>query len=111
MQDDDWDLADIYDPETVAAVESHTGDADDADPPFSSRLSRWSREAALGMVLHGFALGLQEVLDPVEKNQIVIEVDADGQPHDLPVQLFLDPDSPRGSLCVVHRDRLVPPVV
>jgi hypothetical protein len=42
----------------------------------------------------------------------VIEVDDDGEPLDLPVQMFLDPDSPAGSLCIVHAsDNRKPPVV
>lgn len=70
----------------------------------------WSRSSLLGAVITGSALGLREVLDPPHEEQIVVEVDADGEPHDLPVRLLLDPDDPRGSLCVVRRDP-PPPVV
>ena len=48
----------------------------------------------MGMVLSGCALGLQEVLDPKSQRPIVVEVDAAGEPHDLPIQLILDPDDP-----------------
>jgi len=65
----------------------------------------------MGMVLTGFALGLQEVLDPEEQRPIVIEVDDEGRPLHLPIELFLDPDSPRGSLCLVHRDAFPTPVI
>lgn len=64
----------------------------------------------MGAVLTGMALGLQEVLEPKRDAAIVIEVDADGEPHDLPIRLMLDPDDPRGSLCIVRRDP-PPPVV
>ena len=62
------------------------------------------------MVLSGCALGLQEVLDPKAQRPIVIEVDSAGEPHDLPIQLILDPDDPSGSLCIVRRDP-PPPIV
>lgn len=79
--------------------------------PLPSRVVRWSRGSAAGAVLTGMALGLREVLDPRrDDDAIVIEVDADGEPHDLPVQLFLEPDDPAGSLCIVRRDP-PPPVV
>lgn len=65
----------------------------------------------MGAVLTGMALGLQEVFDPEEERQIVIEVDDEGLPGDLPVQVMLDPDSPSGTLCIVHREGVKPPVV
>ncbi len=116
------DLEDWYDdPVTVGRVE-RWGDrnsilhADDPDhvaeaPPFASRLNSWSRRTALGAVMQGMAVGLQEVFEPKEQATIVIEVDDDGLPHDLPVQLLLDPDSPEGSLAIVHRTGVKPPQV
>ena len=62
----------------------------------------------MGMVLSGCALGLQEVLDPKSQRPIVIEVDAAGEPHDLPIELILDPDDPSGSLCIIRRDPPAP---
>jgi hypothetical protein len=77
-----------------------------------TKVSEWRRRSALGAVLTGMALGLQEVFDPEEERSIEIEVDADGEPLDLPIQLYLDPDSPAGSLCIVHAsDNRKPPVV
>lgn len=113
---DDVDPAefdDLYDPDTLAALDAWSlpDDADDAGrAPLPSRLSTWSRSTAMGMVLSGYALGLQEVLDPKSQRPIVIEVDAAGEPHDLPIELILDPDDPSGSLCIVRRDP-PPPVV
>lgn len=99
-----------YDPETLAALDAWEPRPDDPDRPLPSRVVRWSRRSAMGAVLTGMALGLQEVLEPRKDSAIVIEVDADGEPHDLPIRLLLDPDDPRGSLCIVRRDP-PPPVV
>ena len=101
----------LYDPWTVAAVDGwQAPERDDGPPPLPSRLSTWSRSTAMGMVLSGCALGLQEVLDPKSRRPIVVEVDASGQPHDLPIELILDPDDPGGSLCIVRRDAPPPQV-
>ena len=114
MHDDDAFEA-IYDPETIAALDAWDGDAavpadPGAEPPLPSRVVAWSRGSALGAVMTGWALGLQEVLEPKRDAAIVIEVDAAGEPHDLPIRLILDPDDPSGSLCIVRRDP-PPPVV
>lgn len=102
--DDDRDLRATYDAATLAALDAW-GEAPEPDErPLPSRVVRWSRRSAMGAVLTGMALGLQEVLEPKRDSAIVIEVDADGEPHDLPIQLLLDPDDPRGSLCIVRRD-------
>lgn len=81
-----------------------------AADPLPSRVVKWSRRSAIGAVMTGMALGLQEVLEPKRDAAIVIEVDADGEPHDLPIRLMLDPDDPSGSLCFVRRDP-PPPLV
>ena len=98
------------DAEVLALLDAWEPPAYLAERPIPSRLVTWGRSSLLGAVLTGSALGLQEVLEPKRDEQIVIEVDADGEPHDLPVRLFLDPDDPSGSLCVVRRDP-PPPVV
>ena len=100
----------LYDASTLDALDSWE-QAPATEAPLPSRVSRWSRSTALGMVLTGFALGIQEVLDPEDERQIVIEVDDDGTAPHLPIQLFLDPDSPAGSLCVVRRDAIPSPAV
>lgn len=79
-------------------------------PPFFSRLAGWSRESMVGAAMAGWTRALEDLLLAEREEQIVIEVDADGEPHDLPIRLFLDPDDPSGSLCVVRRDP-PPPVV
>lgn len=116
MHDDDAFEA-IYDPDTIAALDAWdpvTGPVSfgghPPEAPLPSRVVAWSRGSVMGAVMTGWALGLQEVLEPKRDSAIVIEVDAAGDPHDLPIQLFLDPDDPSGSLCIVRRDP-PPPVV
>ena len=108
MDGDELDFDELYDPVTLAALDSWTPPD---PPPLPSRLSSWSRSTAMGLVLTGVALGIQEVLDPADQRPIVIEVDDRGEPAHLPVQLFLDPDSPAGSLCLVRRDHVPTPTV
>ncbi len=99
---------DRYDADELAAIEAGPTRRDQP----VTKVSQWRRRSALGAVLTGMALGLQEVFDPEDERSIVVEVDADGEPLDLPVQMFLDPDSPAGSLCIVHAsDNRKPPVV
>ena len=106
--DDTVPFEDRYDADELAAIEAGPRRA---GQPVTS-VSQWRRRSALGAVLTGMALGLQEVFDPEEERSIVIELDAAGEPLDLPVQMFLDPDSPAGSLCIVHAsDNRKPPVV
>ena len=102
---------DLYDPDTLAALDGwEQPDNELEEPPLPSRLSTWSRTTVMGMVLSGYALGLQEVLDPKSRRPIVVEVDASGEPHALPIELILDPDDPGGSLCIVRRDPPPPQV-
>ena len=104
----DFDL--LYDPEVQAALDSWEPPEYLQNRPLPSRLTTWSRSTVMGAVMSGFAFGLREVLEPPRDEAIVIEVDADGEPHDLPVRLMLDPDSPAGSLCIIRRDP-PPPIV
>jgi hypothetical protein len=103
VHDDDPGLEAIYDPDTLAALDGWEP-PDRGPSPMSSRMVRWSRTSTVGALAAGFAFGLREVLDPPRDEAIVIEVDADGEPHDLPIRLLLDPDDPAGSLCIIRRD-------
>lgn len=108
--DDLADLGDWYDAEVAASLDAWEPPEHLVNRPLPSRLTTWSRSSLLGAIVSGFAFGIQEVLEPKQKDAIVIEVDADGEPHDLPIRLLLDPDDPSGSLCIVRRDP-PPPVV
>jgi len=111
-EEDEFDeLAEVYDPEVIAALDSWAPEEPSEPSVLPSRVSQWGRSATLGLVLSGFALGLQEVLDPKDQRQIVVEVDASGESAHLPISLFLDPDSPAGSLCVIRRDAPPQPLV
>ena len=103
VMEDELAFGEIYDAETLAALDSYQP-PDHGPDPLSSRMVRWSRTSAVGAMAAGFAFGLREVLEPPRDEAIVIEVDADGQPHDLPIRLILDPDDPSGSLCNIRRD-------
>jgi hypothetical protein len=97
-----------YDDDVLAAVDAWR--PPEGAPTLPTRLISWKRRSIVGAVMAGWALGLREVLETDKDEQIVIEVDADGEPHDLPIRLMLDPDDPSGSLCIVRRDP-PPPVV
>jgi len=105
-----YELDELYDAETVGAIDGWEPAADLDEHLLPSRLVSWSRSSVLGLVMTGWGVGIQEVLQPRADRNIVIEVDDAGQPHDLPIELFLDPDDPSGSLCIVHRQS-PPPVV
>lgn len=98
----------IYDADQLAAIDAGIRPI---EPTPVTPVASWRRRSAMGAVLTGLALGLKEVFEPDDEAQIVVEVDDEGLPNDLPVQLFLDPDSPAGSLCIVHRTDAPPPVV
>lgn len=98
-----------YDAEVLAALDAWAP-TDHGPPTLPTRLVSWRRRSVIGAVAMGWALGLREVLETDPDDPIVIEVDADGEPHDLPIQLLLAPDDPSGSLCIVRRDPSPPQV-
>lgn len=103
-----------YDAETLESLDQWDPSASESvDPGLAppSRVVSWSRRTAMGAVMSGLALGLKEVFEPKEQASIVIEVGDDGEPHDLPVELLLDPDDPRGSLALIRRSHFKRPEV
>jgi hypothetical protein len=69
------------------------------------RAPDWRRSTATGVLLTCVVRGLQQVFEPERKERIVIEQGAPGEPDRAPpLELHLDPDSPRASF-VVYRPR------
>lgn len=105
------DLATVYDADVMAALEDWEPPEHLKNQPMASRLSSWTRTSAVGAAMAGLSIALRDIYENQKAHDaIVIEVDADGEPHDLPIRLMLDPDDPSGSLCIVRRDP-PPPVV
>jgi len=101
--DDDPGIAADYDAQVLAALDAW--EPSDLGPPtLPTRLVSWRRRSVIGAVAMGWALGIRDVLENDPDDPIVIELDAAGEPHDLPIRLLLEPDDPSGSLCFVRRD-------
>ena len=91
------DLEDLYDDETLAALDR----GGHRSPP--APRGRVRRQAAAGALVTGLALGLQEVFDPPADDPVVIEVDlSSGDGGDRPVSVVLVPRAPRASRAVVR---------
>lgn len=65
--------------------------------PMPMRLNAWKKNSAIGALMAGSLMGLQKVLEDKERDEIVLEVDAPGEPEDDPVTLDLDPFDPSAS--------------
>ena len=93
----------LYDDETIAAIEGWSPPAGDADGP---GISGWRRTSASGAILGAALLGLGEALEgrrPRERPPIV--VDDAGEPLDPEalVELHFDPDSPAATTALLRR--------
>ena len=98
----DAGIADDYGPEVLAALDAW--EPTELPPPtLPTRLVSWRRTSLVGAVMTGMAFGLRDVLEPERREQVVIEVDAEGEPDGLPIELRLDPDDPKASVCIVRR--------
>lgn len=105
------EFATLYDEEVLASLEGWEPPEHLRNQPLPSRLTSWTRNSALGAAMAGLSIALRDIYENQKaRDAIVIEIDADGEPHDLPIRLMLDPDDPSGSLCFVRRDP-PPPVV
>jgi hypothetical protein len=72
------------------------------DEAMASRMARWGRESVLGAGLVGVGRGIENVLQPKEPTEIVIEVDAERSGPDDPVTLYLVDVHPEQSVAVVR---------
>lgn len=81
-------------------------DSDEEIRPTSS-VGRFARGTATGAILTGMAIGLQQIFDPNEHEQIAIVQPAPEEP-DTPraVEAFLDPDDPTQSSVLVRNGGL-----
>jgi len=64
------ELEDLYDEQTLAAFDAHTGEPAPSWQPKA-------RRGGLGAVLAGMALGLREVFDPEPAGETVVELRPD----------------------------------
>ena len=90
IDDEEGELVD----EPVSAfppeVEYHTG-----LPP---KLEAWRQRSATGAILTGFALGLQQALEPKRDEPAVIQETSGDPPKDLPVEADFEYRRPRHSV-------------
>lgn len=84
----------FYDDATERRIEAKAPGA--SERRTTRRVSGVRKASGVGAVLTGIALGLQEVFYPDDDDEIVLVVDADGEPdHHHPVILDFDPTSAR----------------
>ena len=77
-------------------------DTDPIEP--SGHIDRWRRSGSVGAaVLSGFALGLQEVFYPDQREAPAVVVEAGEPDTDRPVVADLDFDDPSASVVQVRR--------
>jgi hypothetical protein len=81
----------------------------DADVPIhlSPRIESWRKRSAIGAVLTGLALGLQEALDP-RKKQPSIQMQAPSDPNDpdSPYDVHVEPNQPDETVVTIRPWRL-----
>ncbi len=96
------------DEEWIAWLDA-TDDPEGPDGDGPSRPRPWRQRRPASM-LGAAMLGLHEVIYGPNREEIVIEVDADGEPprDDLP-EVHLDPDHPERSEVIVKRSRPASP--
>lgn len=95
-------------------VEDRSDQADDSvaepeDEPLHlpPRIESWRKRSAIGAVLTGLALGLQEALDP-RKKQPSIQMQAPSDPNDpdAPLDVHVEPNQPDETVVTVRPWRL-----
>lgn len=100
---DDGFGEELYDEETLAAID---GWSPPPDPPSPPGISGWRRSSASGAVLGAALLGLGRALEGDEpREQLPIVVDEPGETPDPEalVDLHFDPDSPAATTARLRR--------
>ena len=93
--DDDHELEDVYDDETLARIDA-PGDEFAARP-----VGKVRRRSAAGAVAAAMMMGLREVFDPPLRTEIEQVDPWEGGGTNPWVRVYLDPD-PRASIAEVH---------
>jgi hypothetical protein len=78
------------------------GGSEDAKDPL--RFSNWMKRSTTGAVMTGIAMGLQQALEPQNRN-VPFVIEAKGEPDDpdRPIDLKFDPDSPADTVAIIRR--------
>lgn len=105
---DDFDA--LYGPDERDAIDAWVGLRELA-PPSTGGPAAWRRTSAGGAVVAAMLLGLREVFDPPPDEEVVLVVDADGEPHDpdAPVVVDFDPEAPAGTTATLRLWVVRPP--
>ena len=67
-----------------------------------TRLARWRRSTASGMLLTGVALGLRDALEMEQEPPAIVQEIPGGKPGTEPMELYLDFDHPEYTVAVVR---------
>lgn len=89
------ELRDVYDEATVVLLDAWLA------PP-AARARGWRKGTAAGMVVTALALGVQQVLEPEQRDPIVEEIELDAADHHQPVTVLLVPGNPRATVALVR---------
>ncbi|MGH9115454.1 MAG: hypothetical protein ACRDWW_06435, partial [Acidimicrobiales bacterium] len=66
------------------------------------RVEAWRKRSATGAILTGFALGLQEVLEPKREEPAIVMQTSGDPPRDLPVEADFEHLRPRQSVVTLR---------
>ena len=67
-----------------------------------TRVAKWRRRSATGVVLTGIALGLRDALELPEERPAMVQPVPSGDGGLDPIELYMDPDHPEATLAVIR---------
>jgi hypothetical protein len=88
--------------EPEAAVDADRGPDDGAHTALPPRVEAWRKRSAAGAILTGFALGLQQALEPNREEPSIVAQTSGDPPRDLPVEADFEYGRPRQSVVNVR---------